>query len=251
MFGRKKQCEFLLDKCVTENGTKFKNEYCLKNYENGCSTNRRWKTQCHPEEKDAKSVAKDELHFHYKDKQGKTVTLGSSRSLSDNCPVGTVVTEPKNSLLYSCSMGKKNLDWNGPISRYENFSNEGACFITNVRNKQTEEFSSDHSLYSSDCYEFKCDFNKNTINLQIDSKSFECPSRGGIIDINNPDIKGNIVCPDYYFLCNQTVKCNSMMEYVNKKSLRIEEPEMLNIESLANMGSTLDKNMNIKKVEGI
>jgi len=250
MFGRKKQCEFLQDKCVTEHGTKFKNEYCLTKNESGCSTNRRWKSQCHLQEKDASSVANDELHFHYIDNQGKTVTLGSSRAFSDNCPVGTIFSYPHDSLYFSCSRGKIDKFWNGPVSNYERISNNGACFITNVRDKMYSKFYSGHSPYISGCYDFKCDFNKKTINLQINLKSFECPSRGGIIDIDDPNIVGNIVCPDFYFLCNQTEKCDSILECVNKKSLRIEEPEILNMVSLANMGSTLDKNMKIKKVKG-
>jgi len=252
MFGRKKGCGFLTEKCISEKGTKFKNEFCVNNQEFGCSTNRRWKSICRAEEADVKSVSKSELTNEYKNRKGKNVTLTGLRPYSDTCPLPLIHSSIESNLAFSCFHGIADRDKNGPISFYEKVSgNNNACFLSNVMskmlsNKQIYNF----GPYTSGCYEHICDFDKKIINIKINSKNYECPSRGGIINIDDPYVEGKIVCPDFYFLCNQDVKCDHLVDCVSKKSIRIEEPEMLNFESLANMGSNLVENMNVEQVKG-
>ncbi len=251
MFGRKKGCGFLKGKCISRKGrSRFKNEYCVKDKERGCSANRRWKSICTAKKVYARSVKK-KLKFQYvQNINGDKVILTGNRPYSDTCPIPEIPGNSK--LAYSCFYGKTNRKKNGPISFYEKVrGNNNACFLSNVMSKNASFKKINNSFpYRSGCYEHICDFGKKTIKIKINSKNYECPSRGGIINIVDPFIKGKIVCPDFYFLCNQSIKCDHLVDCVFKKSIRIDEPEMLNFESLANMESNLVENMNVKQVKG-
>jgi len=147
----------------------------------------------------------------------------------------------------SCFHGISDRNENGSISFYEKVrGNNNACFLSNVMSKNTQN----NSPYYSGCYEHKCNFAKKIIIIKINSKNYGCPSRGGIINIDGPSIKGKIVCPDFYFLCNQSVKCDNMVDCISKKSIRRKEPKNFNLKTLANMGSNLVKNMVVKKLRG-
>ncbi len=193
MFGRKKGCEFLTEKCIPEKETKFKNEYCVKDREKGCSANRRWESQC---------IANKDI---------KTINF------SDNCNI-PIISKNGNKEFNNCFNRKDKNQNIGYINK--------TCFL--AKKEKCRNF-------SPKCLKYKCNFDKKIIFINYIKKCYECPSRGGIIFIK----KDKIVCPDFYFLCNQSVVCHDINDCVSKKSIRIEEPEILNLKYLINMNSNL------------
>jgi len=250
-FGKNAGCDILNEKCIDNKKTKYLNEFCLKEYERGCSANRRYKSTCMMTTQNIEDIAEEDIYFDVYESDGDEVVETGIRPLADNCPLPVEWYSATNNLAGSCSFGEKRKDWNS-ISSYEMIQADSACFLTNVMSKEIREeytFSwEEFSPFTHGCYQYKCDHTNKLINLVLNEKIYDCPSRGGIIEIEEDMYAGSIICPDYYLICNQTVLCTDMIDCVNKKSLRIENNEPLNNEFNIAVGSNLNSESLAKKI---
>ena len=82
------------------------------------------------------------------------------------------------------------------------------------------------------CYEMSCDKENKRINVSIGKTNVICP--GNDIILKNPNgLKGNLHCPDYYYVCTSDIWCNDMFDCINKKSFTDPNSYEYNIDKKA------------------
>lgn len=244
LFGKNKGCEIVEEQCIQNQKTKFTNEYCTVSGESGCSDNKRFKMVCFMANKLVDSVPAEERYFGVtSNSAGQRIALGGVQQFSDNCPIPTHNgDDPTDEYKHSCIFGSKDDDKNS-ISAYETYGENSGCFLSDimpndVRAKWNFGWKKKSPLNSA-CYNYKCNSITKVIELQLLGKTYGCPSRGGVMNIKEQNFNGNVVCPDYYFLCNQTKKCNDILSCVLAESMREESSVIINNTFDSNMASNL------------
>lgn len=208
-FGLKAGCKFFTDDCLSNQKSNFK-DYCDKPGDKLCYSGRSAKGRCLILE------STNEIPQQYR--YFKNPYYGG-REISNFCPVAGIFDNeyPGLYLGNSCITGEKNT--------LPNFLNEyigvdSGCFVSSLTRKNNIEESDYYGKSLSICYKYECNHLSSTINVYIRSQTINCPTQGGDIEVDGYD--GKFECPAYYQLCNQSIRCNSITDCIEKKSITVE-----------------------------
>jgi len=225
-FGINSGCDIIYEKCVENKKIKALNEFCLKDGDTGCSSNRRFKSFCSIITQKVSDIPPEDIYFDIFEENGNKVVKTGSRPHADNCPLPVEIPKEDYKLFGSCIYGQKNADDSDTISKFEYINSDSACFLTNVMSKESRDSATfgweSISPFYSGCYQYKCDQSNKLLSVIVNNKIYDCPNRGGILKIQESVFQGSIVCPDFYLICNQSIPCNDFQDCVYKKSIRIE-----------------------------
>ena len=211
-FGKNQGCAFFSKKCLYDLGRKtmFPNEFCTNSKEAFCTGSHLSKGYCY--------ITKYKFDLgEYRYFQDKT--FGGYNS-ADYCPISFIFKSDKdknNDYYYpsNCQYGNKEYST-------ETIGANSICFESSISS----------SIMESVCYEMSCDKENKRINVSIGKTNVICP--GNDIILKNPNgLKGNLHCPDYYYVCTSDIWCNDMFDCINKKSFTDPNSYEYNIDKKA------------------
>ena len=211
-FGLKKGCSLLNEKCVQDEKTKFKNEYCVVENEKVCSPSHLSKAFCTMD--------------HYKDplpvnnRYFKDIRKGGWLLFADDCPVPIRGYNKSDKMQGNCNVGSLDGDFN--VNPFENYGSQSACFVSSVIPAEPKFIYNweNKTGFSAGCYRYSCNHERRAVVVSIAGESFICPTQGGPIVLKNSKAKGTVHCMDYNLMCNQTKECSDIFECATKESRR-------------------------------
>ena len=248
-FGKNRGCDFFQKDCnrlleewekpnpnqTTTRAPIFKNEFCSGIMKTTCSTRRLSRGICY-NHITTDIISSSKIQY----KRNRWDTYGNN--YADYCPISSGdfeigdEDEKKYSYIGSCKFGKKNNYGMWAFS----YAEIPGTYYYNVFNDSYGEVFSDHSFcaFSSviskfdsrekknvyqgfirpTCYEMFC--SNKSLTIKIGPQYIVCPRAGGYINIGG-DYEGNLLCPDFYLICSQTVPCNNLFDCVEKESREI------------------------------
>ena len=201
-FGKGEGCNFFNEKCITNGGTLFANEFCVKSQTPFCTSAHLAKGHCY--------MAKynTELDSQYQYFSDKRV---GGYAPADYCPISFDNLYDKTNYYFvtNCKIGKQNTihqDYG------EKFGDNSIC----VESSLVPSSSDQASIYRSICYEASCNKDTKNVILSIGGLEVVCPMEGEIIEDPN-GFKGKVRCPDYNSVCTSEVWCNDPIDCIEKK----------------------------------
>jgi leishmanolysin len=204
-YGKGKGCGFLNTKCVKDGKTNFPNEFELTENKMGCFAGRT--TRGLSSLQQLTSVDPNYQYFSNKSQAGNM--------FSDYCPLIIGIRNDDFFLTGSCSCGYSNI----PSSMGEVIGAYSNCFISSLTPQNDNSVNMYKGIEQGICYPITCDSTSKTITVKIVNQTVQCPPQGGSITVNGFD--GNLQCPDYNLICNQSVPCVDAFDCASKKSLEL------------------------------
>ena len=202
-FGKNKGCDFINKKCIKNEISLFRDEFCSIPNQPMCSTSRINKGKCIIYNYENEYIPMEYQYFENSKDGGL--------KYANYCPISNIKSSNYKDSYYptNCKSGSEKLD-----SIYgETIGENSFCFISSLLPS--------NSIIKEDlktiCYKVECNKNKKEIVIHIGSSIINCPTFGGIIsDISG--FKGEIHCPKYYDICNFNNEiCNDLFDCINKK----------------------------------
>ena len=200
-FGKGEGCNFLEEKCITDDSTLFANEFCIKTQEPFCTSGHLSKGHCYM------AQYSSDLSSYYR--YFKNAKIGGYAP-ADYCPISFDNLYDKTNYYFptNCKYGKTSMthpDYG------EKVGDNSVC----VESSLVPSWSQQGETYRSICYEIKCDKDSKTIYVFINGNTVQCPMSGGLIE-NPSGFRGKIICPDYNSVCTSEVWCNDPLDCINK-----------------------------------
>lgn len=200
-FGKGEGCNFFDEKCVTDGGTLFANEFCIKSQEPFCTAGHLSKGHCY--------IAQYNSMLNGQYQYFKNPNVGGYAP-ADYCPISFDNLYDKTNYYFptNCKYGKDSMSH---PDYGEKVGNNSVC----VESSLVPTWSSQGEIFRSICYEIVCNQDKETINVLIAGNVVECPMAGGLIE-NPSGFRGKIICPDYNSVCTSDVWCNDPLDCIEK-----------------------------------
>lgn len=203
-YGKNQGCGFLNTKCISNNSTKYNNEFCLISGASSCTSGRLAKGYCSSNFTSSR-VPKEYQYF-------SDPTVGGY-TLADFCP--TINSDDQNGQFFSnlCTIGVSNY----PPNLAEVIGTSSSCFISSL----TPPADNSTAIYQGKnfaiCYATTCN-SDNTYSVTIGKNTVKCPTAGGTVSING--FNGLLNCVDYNLICTQTTPlCSSTLTCALNKVL--------------------------------
>ena len=206
-FGKGEGCNFLNDKCITNEGTYFANEFCIKTQEPFCTSGHLSKGHCYMAEYSS-SLSSYYQYF-------KNPRVGGYAP-ADYCPISFDHLYDKSKYYYptNCKNGKTSMthpDYG------EKVGDNSVC----VESSLVPNWSGQGEVFRSICYEILCNKDSKTIYVFIKGQTVQCPMSGGLIE-NPSGFRGQIICPDYNSVCTSEIWCNDPLDCIDKEVIADE-----------------------------
>ncbi len=205
-FGKNAGCDFVNSKCITNNTTKFPNEYSMLPYGSEvCSAS---KTTRGISTLNTGRDITNTAYRYFSDDPSK-----GGYELADFCPIAAEFGADSAYFENSC--------WNGKVLRPElgeTIDSQSNCFISSLTEQGNSKVSSYKGKNLAICYKKNCNFSSGTYTVEINSKTVTCPKEGGRVSLDGYD--GAIVCPDFNFMCTHDTLCSDVFDCINKKITR-------------------------------
>lgn len=220
-FGLNAGCDFFSKACISNQKSNFK-EYCDFPNDKICYYGRLAKGRCFLIEN--QTIIPQEFRYFKNPYYG-------GKQIADFCPVAGIFNNdyPNSYLGNSCIIGKKNTL---PTFKDELIGEESGCFVSSLTQKENQEELEFYGKNMSVCYRYECNKSSERIIVSVGTLTIHCPTQGGEIQVEGYDGKFN--CPAYMSICNQSVRCNSIHNCVDKQSETvIKEPSTLTPKILA------------------
>ena len=203
-FGKNKGCNFLNNKCLNNEVSSFKDEFCDSETESMCSSTRTNKGNCKIIDYSFYDITIPSKYQYFSDPNRGGFLAANF------CPVVEGTNNLASYFQENCRYG---------ISSYspeysEVISENSFCFISSLM----PSTSLNPNIASRPiCYKVECDKNTKKTIVYVRDSTFICPTNGGIITGNG--FKGVLNCPNYLDICtSETNKlCNEMFDCLNKK----------------------------------
>jgi hypothetical protein len=205
-FGKNAGCSFINNKCIVNEKVVFKNEFCYDKNAPFCTAGRLNKGFCYINNYSSNI---DPAYQYFKEQNEGGLTF------TDYCPVSGVPTNKDSYLPWSCSNGIKD---KFPREYEESISSNSGCFMSSLINKQHE--SQFIIATKAICHEYECNYEVNKYNVTIGNNVFECPSKGGYVEVE--EYSGVFECPPFNLICTSEIRCNGLADCVMKKSVPVE-----------------------------
>ena len=209
-FGKGMGCNFINDKCIEKESTKFHNDFCVSAGKPRCSSSRTNKGICYLV--DYKIIISESSYRYF-----NSATRGGFET-ADYCPV--TIAKPVDKYYYenSCSIGA-NTDENFP----DTLSSESFCVLSSLTpfNKK-DELADFRGKFRAQCLKVECKVTEDEDNMKFarfyydKEKYVDCPPGGGKVTVE--DYEGYFMCPDYNLVCTGTTVCNSVKSCIDKQS---------------------------------
>jgi hypothetical protein len=206
-YGKNAGCSFTNDKCIIDEKVLFKNEFCDNRNAPFCSAGKINKGFCYINDYST-NLDPNYQYFKALNEGGLTFT--------DYCPVSAVPTNTDSFLPWNCMTGIKG---QYPEEFGELISTNSACFMSSLISKQFESMFNSVSTKAI-CYQYSCNFDTKKYNITIGKNMFECPSKGGFVEVE--DYSGVFECPPFYLICTSETRCFNLADCVMKKALPVE-----------------------------
>lgn len=204
-YGKNAGCSFINDKCIINEKVNFNNEFCNNKNAPFCTAGRLNKGFCYINNYPS-NIDPSYRYFKALNKGGLSFT--------DFCPVSGVPPNEDSFLPWNCMTGIKG---QYPSDFEESISINSGCFMSSLINKENE------SKYlpstKAICYEYQCNYVSYKYNVTIGNNSFECPTKGGFIEVE--DYAGVFECAPFYLICTSETRCNGLVDCVMKKALQV------------------------------
>ena len=198
-FGKNEGCAFMNGKCMSDNKSNFKNEFCDMNYTPYCSNGRLNKGICYY------SKYKDNIDTHYQYFDNNNSIGGLM--LADYCPVSQVVNDKDMLMHWNCAIGKESY----PTTLGEVVSEESICFISSLRPKGIKGYEGKRSI----CYRYECDYEMENVMIWIGNRKLKCVN-GVVKDVDGWE--GEVECPEFRNVCTSKVRCFDFIDCIEKKA---------------------------------
>ena len=233
-YGKGLGCDFLNNKCVSNNYTKFGREFCLNKNENKCSASNLNRGSCYIIQYG--NFINENYQYFNNDYLG-------GFTYADYCPV-TFYNDDLNGYFFTkCNKHGKN------YNLYTNYLEEiygenSICVLSSLINKNYEQgLNKYNDEIRAMCYEVICDFDTNSFLINVGYGGFvNCTGKYSQVEVIN--FYGVIICPDFNRVCTGTYFCNDPIDCINKNSVyidndtRVENVENFMIEDL-NSGKSI------------
>jgi len=225
-YGKNKGCNFLNSKCITNDKVISNDEFCIQPYQSLCTTNRLSRGICYITD----TSNPDDSNYAYFSKPST-----GGLFMSDFCPIIAVPTNTTYFYPWSCTDGMSNY----PSEFDENISQTSGCFMSNAI-RSTANSNVLTKSYRATCYNFKCDFEKMNLSINIGSQNVNCPKEGGSVQV--PGYSGNVFCPDFYKMCSFKSQCKNLISCATNRVLPVDAVYNyvpVDISQMSNNGSTV------------
>jgi hypothetical protein len=205
-YGKNGGCSFLQEKCVVDGKIKHKNEFCNERLSPICTAGRLNKGFCY-----ISNYPSDiDPNFRYFSKMNE-----GGMAFADYCPVSGVPSNKEYFLPWSCTNGIIN---QYPVEFEEEISKDSACFLSSLISKENQEkFLPDQTRAL--CHKYNCDFDQKKYNVTIGKNVFECPTKGGYVEIES--YAGTFNCARFDLICTSEIRCTNLVECALKKAVSV------------------------------
>ena len=213
-FGKNQGCEFLEEKCIKNDGKKFKNDFYYPIgdqidsgfIEPSCSSGRLSKTihKLIEYENELPEVYRYFQDYH---------KLGGIESI-DYCPVSM----SSSNIIYSGSCSQVKNTPNTNIG--ESFSSHSFCALSSLVISDVNDQTLTDKPVEAVCFEMFC--SEKSLSIKYGDYYFVCPREGGKIQPNGNEFSGYLLCPDYNLICTGTILCNNLFDCFSRASTEKE-----------------------------
>ena len=212
-FGKGLGCDFLNDKCINGNYTKFGREFCLNKDENKCSASNLNRGSCYIKE-----------YNYYLDNEYQYFNNNHLGGFfyADYCPVSFYYDDVNGYFFTKCNKQGKN--YNSYTNYLEEIYGENSiCVLSSLINKK---YPNGLNKYDDEirgmCYEVLCDFNTKSFLINVGYGGFvNCTGKYSQVEVIN--FYGVIICPDFNTVCTGSYFCNDPIDCINLKSVYYDD----------------------------
>lgn len=206
-YGKNEGCDFLNKKCVKNNETDFKNEFCITSLSGMCTSGRLAKGYCSVRKLQS-SISNDYNYF-------SSPTIGGY-TLADYCPI--VRSDDNNDFYYSnsCVSGLNFY----PASLGETICPTCSCFISSLIPNSDSSVSKYIGTSFPICYMVKCNYVSFYYTIEVNGKIVKCPKEGGFVTYEG--YSGQLHCPHFYSICTNKELCKNLIDCVTKQSIAVD-----------------------------
>ena len=202
--GKNEGCDFLNKKCIINDKSNFPNEFCPQQSASTCTSGRLSKGSC------SLSNAPANLDANYK--YFSSGLVGNTKA--DFCPNSSSPSSNSAHFAQKCSAGGVT---DLPSGLNEVVSNDSACFHSSIKDSSNQSHQSLNNF--TICYKYSCDSVLRKVNVTIGSKTLNCPTAGGPLEVTEGTTSGTLWCPDYNLLCTKSAACTNMYDCIANRSL--------------------------------
>ena len=211
-YGKGLGCDFLNNKCVSDNYTKFGREFCLNKDEKKCSASNLNRGTCYIQE--YKNLIDKNYQYFNNNYLGGFI-------YADYCPVTFYYDDLNGYFFTKCNRHGKNYNI---YTNYleEIYGDNSICILSSLIHKNYEKgLDKYNDEIRAMCYEVICDFSSNSFLINVGYGTFvNCSGKYSQVEVVN--FYGVVICPDFNRVCTGSYFCNDPIDCINHQSVYLD-----------------------------